>query len=99
MASGNRTLTVTFAGDTDQLEKASKDAAKAVDHVNEKAGELGETFGSTATQSAQVAGGLGDLGGALSQMGGPSARSGPAWNCSARRSWASPARPTWPRSR
>ena len=71
MASGNRTLTVTFAGDTDQLEKASKDAAKAVEHVDDKAGDLGETFGETASRSAQVAGGLGDLGGALGQMGGP----------------------------
>ena len=71
MANGARTLTVTFAGDTDQREKASKTAAKSVEHVDDSTHDLGETFGETASRSAQVAGGMGDLGGALSQMGGP----------------------------
>lgn len=71
MASGARTLTVTFAGDTDQLSKASKDAAKDIEKVDKAASDMGETFDGAATTSATVAGGLGDLGGALSQVGGP----------------------------
>ena len=71
MPTGARTLTVTFAGDTDQLTKASKTAVKDLDKVEKSSRDVGETFGDNASKSAQLAGGFGDLGGALSNMGGP----------------------------
>src|SRR4051812_40787023 len=70
-ASGGRGIEVQYTGTAAGFGRASKDASDAVGKVGRSADDGGEAFDGTASKSAQLAGGLGDLGGALSTMGGP----------------------------